>query len=781
MANNYLMKLTSFNIQNYRSIVHSGWCNLAHDNITALIGQNESGKTSVLEALHSFSAGSIHEDVLRSDLSLPIVSCQFEMEKGGIADLLENNRIPSDLLKDLESEKTFILTRTWKADRSSILFVSSEDILHYYEKKEVEKASIEEKTQSEIRKLLLQSEEIFREMELSEKLKNEAQQQLMENRKELDEAQKAFNKAKKPDEKLIAEKTVESGAKKYQAAEENFRKIVEEYELSKQKTQELSEKVSVCKACNTSIHSFSEITSRLDSSNALMKELEHQYEISSGGRDQKLIYKRLQQLQIEHTAISNQCQQAMQEESLLKIIAAKVLSGIAYRQAESEAISMLEQEKELYSIFDIGVVLFNHIPIFEFFEDFSSLLPNKIDLEDILNENSTVEGYKAARNFLQVAGLNAAFFREKNHRILKQKIENLNGEVTINFQDYWSQSVGKNNKIKLSFELEHYDYTHPEKSGKPYIEFWIKDKQERLYPKQRSRGVRWFLSFYLEIKATAKKNHVARVLLIDEPGLSLHARAQEDVLKVFEDIKESMQIIYCTHSPHLIDINKLYRILAVQRADEEDDRSETLILDTKSLFSASSDTLSPVYSHMGVKIHNQDFIQSKYNIIVEDTLAYYYLNAFCRLSQVNPFPSFIPSTGLINIPVLANILLGWKVGFSILLMGESRSDQTLDALAKSFFFTQKEEMQKRIIRIEEFEYPEDLFSTLDFKKFVLQQREGITEKNSDYIIEKGLSRTILASQFINYCEAKGIKIGDFDDKTLDNVRLLVQKIKFSIS
>ena len=75
------MKLTSFNIQNYRSIVHSGWCYLAHDNITALIGQNESGKTSVLEALHSFYTGLIHEDVLRSDLSLPIVSCRFELEK----------------------------------------------------------------------------------------------------------------------------------------------------------------------------------------------------------------------------------------------------------------------------------------------------------------------------------------------------------------------------------------------------------------------------------------------------------------------------------------------------------------------------------------------------------------------------------------------------------------------------------------------------------------------------------------------------------------------------
>ncbi len=774
------MKLISFNIQNYRSIVHSGWCALAHDNITALIGQNESGKTSVLEALYSFHTGVIYEDMLRSDLSLPIVSCRFELEKGNILNLLESNKIPSRLLKTIKDSKDFILTRSWKADRSSILFISSDEILNFYEKQEIEKASVEERTQSEISILLNTAEEIFKEMAIAEKLKNETQQLLIENKKALDDARKANNRAKLPDEKLITEKTLENCEKKYLVAEEKFKKGLEEYELSKQKTQELSERVSVCRACNEAVKKVNDMNAQLIAGNMQIRELEHQHEISSSRRNQRLTHKKLQQLRIEQSVVNNKYNSALYEEVLLKLVATKVLAGMEYQKAEAEAKLEMEQEKELYTIFDIGAILFDHIPVFEFFEDFSSLLPNKIDLEDILDENSNVEGYKAARNFLQVAGLSAEFFREKNHRILKQKIENMNGEITINFQDYWSQNVGRNNKIMLSFELEHYDYTHPEKSGKPYLEFWIKDKQERLYPKQRSRGVRWFLSFYLELKATAKKDHVARVLLIDEPGLSLHARAQEDVLKVFEDIKDSMQIIYCTHSPHLIDVNKLYRILAVQRANEDDDRSETLVLDTKALYSASSDTLSPVYSLMGVKIHNQDFIRSQYNVIVEDTLSYYYINAFCKLIHLNPEPSFIPSTGLTSIPVLANILLGWKVGFSILIMGESRSDKTLTELSESFFFTQKDEMEHRIIKIEEFEYPEDIFSTLDFKKFVLQQREGITEKNSEYIVEKNLSRTILASQFINYCEAKNLKISDFDETTQKNIKLLVEKIKKSL-
>jgi energy-coupling factor transporter ATP-binding protein EcfA2 len=640
---------------------------------------------------------------------------------------------------------------------------------------------LEEKTQSEIKRLLEQADLIFKKMEIAENLKNEAQVQLTECRKKLDEARKKNKRSKKSDEKIIAEKEFETAQKDFQTAEKEYSGKVEDFEKLKQKTQELSEKVSICKACNDAVEKLTEVKALLDSYSNRQKELEHQYEISTSDKDQKAAYGKLQQVTTELTAIQKKYQSAVEEESFLKTVAAIVLEGTSYREAEVKARQELQVNSEQYSIFNMGEILMRTIPVFKFFEDFSSLLPNKIDLEDILNQNLQVEGYKAARNFLEIAGLDAGFFREKNHRILKQKIENLNGEITINFQDYWSQSVGRDSKICLNFELEHYDYTHPEKSGKPYLEFWIKDKYERLYPKQRSRGVRWFLSFYLELKATAKRNHIAQILLIDEPGLSLHARAQEDVLKVFEDLKDTIQIIYCTHSPHLIDPNKLYRILAIQRADELDDQSETVILDSGALYSASTDTLSPVYSLMGVRINNQDFIQSRNNIIVEDTLTYYYLNTFCSLLSCSPMPAIIPSTGLTNIPLLANVLLGWKVDFSILIMGESRAEDMLNEISTSFFFARKEDMNRKIIRITEFEFAEDVFSTLDFKKYVLQRREGITERNSDYIFEQGLSRTILASQFINYCEAKNIKINDFDHTTQENMRNLIKKIQVAIS
>ncbi len=114
---------------------------------------------------------------------------------------------------------------------------------------------------------------------------------------------------------------------------------------------------------------------------------------------------------------------------------------------------------------------------------------------------------------------------------------------------------------------------------------------------------------------------------MDEPGVSLHARAQEDVLKVFEDIKDIIQVIYTTHSPHLVEINKLHRVLAVQRDDLDSLRSNTRILDPMRLSAASPDTLTPLQSILGNPLAGEGFSAKRVNLIVNDTGSFYMLNA----------------------------------------------------------------------------------------------------------------------------------------------------------
>lgn len=771
------MKLKAFNIKNYRSIKNSGWNHLAYDNITALIGQNESGKTSVLEGLQSFYDGKISDDILRSDMTWPEVSCTFDLEGKSIFDFISQENIPGDLADLLELKKEITITRKWKADRSSSIRVSDIDVIDFYENIKKKKLEFEGQVQSNISNLLQKAELIFKDMLVVEKERFEISRELSEWANKFEVTRKKYQKSKHPEEKMVLEKEIDSFQKIIKNKEEELRIKNEAYEEKKIQTQEISEKVTISKKCNETFEALKVADNELTRISLILNEAQHLFEICSNDKEKRSASQRVEQVRADYSRAKKNFESLSENVEIQKLLASKIFSGISYSQAETEVFNEIEKGKNLVSSEEIGNKLLNFIPNFDFFEDFSSLLPNKIDLEDLLLENTNAEGYKAAKNFLMVAGLKSEFFREKNHRILKQKIENLNGEITINFQDYWHQNVGKNNKIRLHFELEHYDYTVPEKSGKPYLEFWIKDKQERLYPKQRSRGVRWFLSFYLELKATAVQNHIKRVLLIDEPGLSLHARAQEDVLKVFEDIKDQLQIMYCTHSPHLIDVNKLYRILAVQRADQDDENSESVLMDAKSLHSASADTLSPIYSLMGAKLNEQQYINNKNNIILQDTVTYYYLNSMAMITDMKKDTYFIPSSGITGIHSLTNLLTGWRIDFSLLLFGNGEIKKLSEEVKKALFLDDKNKAEKKIKVLEQVKAIEDLFSTIDFKKYILQKREGITESNSDYIMYNNLSRTILASSFINYVQNNSVKFSDFDEETQQNFKNIFEVIK----
>ena len=89
------MKLVRFRVRNYRSIDDSGW--IPVDRVTAFVGRNEAGKTSLLKALHKFNPASDHpyeplqefprdrftRDYKTPDIGgpLPVCSADFEISK----------------------------------------------------------------------------------------------------------------------------------------------------------------------------------------------------------------------------------------------------------------------------------------------------------------------------------------------------------------------------------------------------------------------------------------------------------------------------------------------------------------------------------------------------------------------------------------------------------------------------------------------------------------------------------------------------------------------------
>ena len=110
------MQLNGFRIQNFRSIIDTEWQSLAHDNITSLIGQNESGKTSVLEGLKAFYDGILIEDMLRSDLSLPRVSCSFSFTKKELEGVVDMKKVEPSVKEMLGRIDKLCIIRQWEDD-----------------------------------------------------------------------------------------------------------------------------------------------------------------------------------------------------------------------------------------------------------------------------------------------------------------------------------------------------------------------------------------------------------------------------------------------------------------------------------------------------------------------------------------------------------------------------------------------------------------------------------------------------------------------------------------
>ncbi len=770
------MHLVSFRIQNFRSIVDTGWHTLAHDNITSLIGQNESGKTSILEALMAFHDGRLIEDMLRSDLSMPVVNCKFNFKFADIENHLNKRRLNPEIRKLISSVETVSLTRKWIDDMDSQMEMGDE-------LQEVYNLTYDQLRQREL-KVMENVEHLNQDIATASKKLNKVNEEAEWTAEKLDTIKQRMNEIRRNLRKFPSRTRKEELRKELALEEEMFLKLKETLGLKKIKQEEkkdileaLDEKSEVNRKLKEIQEESAEKKETLALTQDQLKKLLQMTGMYTSEREQRAAEIREEICRTNIDKLKDEIADLIESERIQLLSLEHVFEDKSIDSAMKAARKEVDSMKEFYSSTELAEEIFKILPDFEMFEDFSSLLPNRIDLEDIVRANKHAEGYKAAINFLTITGLEYSFFQQPSSRILKQKIENLNGELTLNFQDFWRQNVGKNNKIKINFELSHYDHTNPEKSGKPFVEFWIKDEKERLYPKQRSRGVRWFLSFFLELKATAMdKSKRNKVLLIDEPAVSLHARAQEDVLKVFDDIKDQVQIIYTTHSPHLVDVNKLYRILAVQRAIEDDMKSETLVYSARSLKSATADTLSPIYSTMGARLSQQEIIKSFNNVIVKDLATYYFLKAVVALTGFEKECYFLPASGAESIPMMVNILMGWGIEYIILNFGNSEERLVHEKLMKEQYDNKIDLANKQMLFMEYYPDTEDLFSTIDFKKYVVKVREGITVKNSEYLIDNNYSRAILASNFLQEVTDGNLSFKTLDDETRDNMNSIIQQL-----
>jgi hypothetical protein len=146
-------------------------------------------------------------------------------------------------------------------------------------------------------------------------------------------------------------------------------------------------------------------------------------------------------------------------------------------------------------------------------------------------------------------------------------LQSAGAKLTGRFAEWWKQG----------------DYQFRFEADGNHFRIWVADarRPQEVELEHRSTGLQWFLSFFLVFLHEAKGEHENCVLLLDEPGHSLHPLAQRDLSAFFEGLSESNQIIYTTHSPFLVDADRLARARKVFVDRDGSTRVSGDLLDTE--------------------------------------------------------------------------------------------------------------------------------------------------------------------------------------------------------
>jgi predicted ATPase len=468
-------------------------------------------------------------------------------------------------------------------------------------------------------------------------------------------------------------------------------------------------------------------------------------------------------------------------DSASKLIAADTASslqkspveGAEQTTGEAQTTNPEEHGSDFFS--DLEQAIGELEPVFVLFSDDSGLLPDSIDVVDDKLKGS---GNIGARNFLTVAAIDLKKLVAGSDIERVNLLKRATKKITADFGEFWSQHIGQGRQLELECEIQSKRKLAGESAGQPYLTFWITDGVNRLHPSQRSKGLRWFLSFYLQLRASEVLKR-KRVFLLDEPGANLHETAQVDVLKLINRLSTSLiGLIYSTHSPHLIEPDRLHRILTVERASDSDESPSIVRSVLKDASSLSGETLSPIYTRMGVDFWRQTVIERSRNVLLEEPSALFYMKAFMLLCKASTHPCFIPCTGVNNLPQLAYMFTGWGLGFVVVVDDEPSGRSVYKDLKKNLFGDSDELAARRLLKIPDCSGIEDIFSTYDFETYILKNQTNIpTGKNSDYLKRSGDSKPVLACRFFLDVE-KGVTSFDMlNNVTKQRISALVASLE----
>jgi predicted ATP-dependent endonuclease of OLD family len=326
-----------------------------------------------------------------------------------------------------------------------------------------------------------------------------------------------------------------------------------------------------------------------------------------------------------------------------------------------------------------AAILQSYLPQFMYFSNYDRMEGAvSIDhLQQLRTDNQLKEdryrGYRLFEEFLDYAGVPLnEILKVNTYETFNAKLQAASNNITDQILEYWTQNPDLDVQVKIE----------PARSGDPAPLNQGQVARARIYNSlhrvdtpfsERSAGFVWFFSFLVKF-AQVKDEEVPVILLLDEPGLTLHGKAQADLLRYFDEkLAPHHQIVYSTHSPFMVAPDKLLAARVVE--DQVEMKGQRRVpLGTKvreDVLSRDPDTLFPLQGALGYEITQTLFI-GKHTLLVEGPGDIIYLKALssalgkAKRTQLDPRWMLCPAGGIGNVRSFMALFGGNKLDVAVL-------------------------------------------------------------------------------------------------------------------
>jgi hypothetical protein len=334
----------------------------------------------------------------------------------------------------------------------------------------------------------------------------------------------------------------------------------------------------------------------------------------------------------------------------------------------------------------IAAVLEKRLPRFLYFAEYHKL-PGEVSIDELMRRKAANELTVVDTIFLALLELAHTTPEElaeiDQFEYLVAELESVSQRITRDVMEYWSQD----RSLEVDFRCDAARPHDPPPFNTGYIlRTRIRNRRHKITLgfDERSAGFIWFFSFLVWLSHVRRDHGTDYVILLDEPGLGLHARAQMDMLRfIREKLLPSYQVIYTTHSPFMIDSDHLDGLRTVEDMSEGDTVLGTKVGDRA--LSTDADTLFPIRAALAYDVARR-VVTGPQTLLVDRPSDVLYLKWFSRELQLQgrahlaPAWGLVPIGGLDSIAPFVSLFAGQAQKIAVLTDGLMSHPRRLDGL-----------------------------------------------------------------------------------------------------